>query len=440
MVIIDAARFEALIFDLDGVITQTASIHARAWKQIFDEFLARQAEQTHKAFVPFDLETDYRRYVDGKPRIAGALSFLAARGIEVPMGEPGDEADQWTAQGLAGRKDQYFTALVEREGVEVFAPAVALLREAREHGMRLAVASSSHHCADILRAAHLTEFFDARVDGVDIDRLDLKGKPAPDMFLEAARRLGVAPSRAAVFEDATAGVAAAHSGGFGLAVGVGSGPHAAALLESGADQVVANLGEVSLQGNRRGSAEATRPARIFVGIKIADDLAEELASFARPLRPHDVRLVPSNDIHLTLVPPWDEPEIAGAVATLQAAITGFNPFVLTFTRLGYGPNLREPRLLWTECAAGDELSGLRMALLAAYGKSDSRPFVPHVTLARLSRNGRTIVRRNPINRVLHLTQFVASVELFQSPPQGKRGYEVLASLPLGRKADVKSME
>jgi 2'-5' RNA ligase len=137
------------------------------------------------------------------------------------------------------------------------------------------------------------------------------------------------------------------------------------------------------------------------------------------------------------VPPWDEPETAG---TLEAAISDFNPFVLTFTHLGFGPNLREPRLLWIECAASDELADLRIALLAAYGRSDSRPFVPHVTLARIPKNGRTVARRNPIDRTLLLTQFVASVELFQSPPPGKRGYEVLASLPLGRNADPKSRE
>jgi beta-phosphoglucomutase family hydrolase len=249
MVVIDAAHFEALIFDLDGVITQTASIHARAWKQVFDEFLARRSMQNHATFVPFDVETDYRRYVDGKPRIAGARSFLAARGIDTP-GTSGDEAEHGTAQGLAGRKDRYFTEILAREGVQAFAPAVGLLREARRNGMRMAVASSSHHCADVLRAAHLTEFFDVRVDGVDIDQLDLEGKPAPDMFLEAAHRLDVAPSRAVVFEDATAGVAAGRAGGFGLVVGVGSGAQNAALLESGAHQVVADLSEVSLRGRK----------------------------------------------------------------------------------------------------------------------------------------------------------------------------------------------
>ena len=197
---------------------------------------------------PSTSETDYRRYVDGKPRIAGVLSFLAARGIDVPMGEPGDHAEQQTVHGLASRKDRYFLELLAREGVQVFDSAVALLRDARDRGVRTAVASSSHHCAEILRAGRLTALFDARVDGIDLDDLSLAGKPAPDMFLEAARRLGVLPARAVVFEDATTGVAAARAGGFGLVVGVGHGTHAAALLESGADHVVTDLSEVRLEG------------------------------------------------------------------------------------------------------------------------------------------------------------------------------------------------
>ena len=248
MVIIDVRRFAALIFDLDGVITQTASIHARAWKQLFDEFLARRVTETDGAFVPFDLENDYRRYVDGKPRIAGVESFLAARGITVPAGASGDQADRETAHGLAGRKDQYFAELLRHEGVHVSASAEPLLREARRRGMRIGIASSSHHCAEILQAAGLTALFDARVDGIDLDRLGLAGKPAPDMFLEAARRLNAAPPRTAVFEDAAAGVEAARAGGFGLVVGIGSAARAPELLKHGADRVVANLGEVQLEG------------------------------------------------------------------------------------------------------------------------------------------------------------------------------------------------
>jgi alpha,alpha-trehalase len=179
------------------------------------------------------------------------LSFLAARGIDIPTGTPGDKADQATVHGLANCKDHYFGELLAREGVQVCESAPALLQEARRRGVRTAVASSSHHCAEILRAGDLTAFFDARVDGIDLDRLGLTGKPAPDMFLEAARRLGIPPARAAVFEDATAGIVAARAGKFGLTVGVGRGTQAAALIASGADFVVGGLSEVCLEGCRR---------------------------------------------------------------------------------------------------------------------------------------------------------------------------------------------
>lgn len=250
MVTIDVERFAALIFDLDGVITQTASLHARAWKQLFDEFLARQTAEAGREFAAFYAEADYRRYVDGKARTAGVLSFLAARGIEVPTGVPEDRPEEETAHGLASRKDRYFVELLAREGVRVFDSAPPLLNQARRRGVRTAVASSSHHCGEILRAGGLAALFDTRVDGIDLDRLGLRGKPAPDMFLEAARRLGVPANRAVIFEDATAGIAAARAGGFGLVVGVGRDAQAAALLESGADQVLADLGEVHLQGDR----------------------------------------------------------------------------------------------------------------------------------------------------------------------------------------------
>jgi beta-phosphoglucomutase family hydrolase len=250
MVTIDVKQFVAFIFDLDGVVTQTASLHARAWQQLFDEFLGQHARQTHTEFVPFEPEADYRRYVDGKSRLDGILSFLAARSIDVPMGEPRDQPEQVTAHGLASRKDHYFVELLAREGVQVFGPALVLLREARRRGVRIAVASSSHHCAEILEAGGLAGLFDARVDGHDLDCLALRGKPAPDIFLEAARRLGVAPAQAVVFEDAAAGIAAARAGGFGLLIGVGRGAHAAALAESRADHVVADLSEVHLDGSR----------------------------------------------------------------------------------------------------------------------------------------------------------------------------------------------
>ena len=252
MLMIDLEKFDAFLFDLDGVITRTAALHAAAWKRLFDEYLAARVGEE---FVPFDEETDYRRYVDGKPRLAGVRSFLAARGIELPAGTRADDADRDTVHGLGKRKNRYFLALLDREGVRVYESAVSLLREARGRGVRTAVVSSSRNCAAILRAARLTPLFDVRVDGVELDRLGLSGKPAPDMFLEAARRLAVAPARAVVFEDATAGVEAARRGRFALVIGVGSAEHAAGLLAGGADVVVADLGEIRLEGHREPTGE-----------------------------------------------------------------------------------------------------------------------------------------------------------------------------------------
>jgi alpha,alpha-trehalase len=250
-VTIELDAFDAFIFDLDGVITRTAAVHARAWKRLFDEYLSARAGRTGEPFVPFDLEADYRQYVDGKPRRAGVQSFLASRGIALPRGTPNDAAGQETVHALGKRKDGLFLDSVARDGVEVFDSSVALIRQARAQGVRTAVASSSRNCAAILRAAKLSSLFEVRVDGVDLDRFGLPGKPAADMFLEAARRLGVPPARSVVFEDATAGVEAGRAGGFGLVVGIGAGEHAAALLERGAHAVVADLAAVRLAGRRR---------------------------------------------------------------------------------------------------------------------------------------------------------------------------------------------
>jgi beta-phosphoglucomutase family hydrolase len=256
LVVIDRRRFDAFVFDLDGVLTRTASVHARAWKRLFDEYLAGRAARTGEAFVPFDLDADYRRYVDGKPRHAGVRSFLTARGIQLPRGMPADDAEHESVHGLGKRKDRYFMDLVAREGVEVFDPAVALVREVRARGVRTAVASSSRNCAAILRAARLSSLFEVKVDGIDLERFRLAGKPAPDMFLEAARRLGVPPDRAVVFEDATAGVEAARAGRFGLVVGVGEGEHAGELTTAGADVVVGDLGQIRLRDERPPAAAA----------------------------------------------------------------------------------------------------------------------------------------------------------------------------------------
>ena len=243
---IDLSTFDAFLFDLDGVITRTAGLHASAWKKLFDDYLAAEAERTGSPFVPFDIVADYRAHVDGKPRHAGIRDFFASRGIRLPDGTPQDDPSQDTVHGLGKRKNRYFLASLEQEGVRVFQSAVALVRAARALGVKTAVVSSSRNTAAILRVARLTDLFQVRVDGVEVVRLGLPGKPDPAMFLEAARRLGVQPARGVVFEDATAGVTAGRGGGFGLVVGVGDADHAERLRQHGAHVVVADLGTIRL--------------------------------------------------------------------------------------------------------------------------------------------------------------------------------------------------
>jgi len=245
-VVISRGAFDAVLFDLDGVVTRTAAVHATAWKRLFDEYGAERAARTGVAYAPFDLVADYRRHVDGKPREDGIRSFLSSRGVSLPDGAPDDDAGTETVAGLGKRKNAYFEAAIEEQGVEVYAPAVELVRGARALGMKLAVVSSSTNCAAVLEAVGLSELFDARVDGVELARLRLAGKPAPDMFLEAARRLGAEPARAVVVEDARAGVEAGRRGGFGLVIGVDRAGQAEALRRAGADRVVADLGAVRL--------------------------------------------------------------------------------------------------------------------------------------------------------------------------------------------------
>ena len=244
--IIDLSAFDAFLFDLDGVITRTAELHAAAWKTLFDEYLAAHAARRSAPFVPFDVAVDYRAHVDGKPRRAGVRDFLASRDVRLPEGTPHDEPTAETVHGLGKRKDRYFLDLLEREGVAVYQSAIALVRQARAQGVKTAVVSSSRNTARVLRVARLTDLFRLRVDGALASRVGLAGKPDPAMFLEAARRLGVLPSRSVVFEDATAGVEAGRGGGFGLVVGVGDASHAEGLRQHGAHVVVADLGTIRL--------------------------------------------------------------------------------------------------------------------------------------------------------------------------------------------------
>jgi beta-phosphoglucomutase family hydrolase len=247
---INLRELEAFLFDLDGVVTRTASVHATAWKRLFDDFLERRARAEGAAFVPFDPVIDYQKYVDGRPREAGVRSFLAARGISLPPGTPDDGPEVETLNGLGNRKDQYFIETLAQHGVEVYERNVSFVRDARARGVRTAIVSSSKNCAAVLDAAKLTQLFDVRVDGIDLRRLGLAGKPAADMFLEAARQLKTPPSRAVVFEDAVVGVEAGRAGRFRHVVGIGRGDHADDLRAHGADIVVADLGELFLEERR----------------------------------------------------------------------------------------------------------------------------------------------------------------------------------------------
>ena len=238
--------YDAVLFDLDGVLTRSASVHASAWKKLFDGFLEQRATQTGKPFVPFDIVADYPRYVDGKPRYDGVAAFLKSRGIELPMGSPNDDPDVQSVRALGNLKDQYFLKDLEQHGIKPYEAAIALVRKLRAEEIKTAVVSSSNNCAAVLKAADIAQLFDARVDGKDVTRLELNGKPAPDAFLEAARRIGVEPSRAVVVEDAIVGVEAGRAGRFGCVIGVDRRGHAKALHDAGADVVVTDLGQVGV--------------------------------------------------------------------------------------------------------------------------------------------------------------------------------------------------
>ena len=234
----------ACLFDLDGVLTRTATVHAAAWKEMFDWYLRERAAQTGEEFVPFDPVADYTRYVDGKPRYDGVRSFLSARGIELPEGESGDPPAAETVRGLGNRKNGLVLQLIHDRGVEVYDGSVRYLEAAREAGLRRAVVSSSANTRDVLVAAGIEAFFEVRIDGVVAEREGLKGKPAPDTFLAGAQALGVGPGEAAVFEDALAGVEAGRAGDFACVVGVDRAGQAEALREHGASIVVSDLSEL----------------------------------------------------------------------------------------------------------------------------------------------------------------------------------------------------
>jgi beta-phosphoglucomutase family hydrolase len=243
---------KACLFDMDGVVTQTAVVHAAAWKEMFDEFLRKYAESTGTEFVPFDPHTDYDAYVDGKPRLDGTKAFLASRNIDLPEGTPDDPPGTLTIYGLSNRKNDLVLAKLAAGGVQVYEGTITYIHAARGKGIATAVVSSSANTQQVLDSAGIAGLFDVRVDGVVAKQRGLRGKPAPDTFLVAAESLNVPPSGAAVFEDALAGVEAGRAGHFAVVVGVDRVGQAEELKKHGADIVVQDLAELLNQDGQPG--------------------------------------------------------------------------------------------------------------------------------------------------------------------------------------------
>lgn len=237
-------QITACLFDLDGVLTDTASVHKKAWKTMFDGYLKARAERTGEPFIAFDIDADYLNYVDGKRRQDGVRSFLESRGIELPEGTPDDGTDAETVEGLGNRKNAMFHQTLQSEGVEVFEGSRRYLQAVAQAGLRRAVVSSSANTEEVLKITGLDTYIEQRVDGVTMRDENLPGKPAPDSFLRAAELLGVSPAQAAVYEDALAGVAAGRAGKFGFVVGVDRVGQAEQLRRDGADIVVTDLAEL----------------------------------------------------------------------------------------------------------------------------------------------------------------------------------------------------
>jgi len=237
-------QYDAVLLDPDGVITDTASVHATCWKQMFDEYLQKRAAQRGEAFRPFDIAADYRLYVDGKPRYDGGRDFLRSRGIQLPEGHPDDSLEAETVDGLGNRKNDLVNKIIEEKGVAPYEGSVEFIRQLRHREFKIAVVTSSQNCTAVLKAAKLDHFFDVQVDGNVIHGQHLAGKPAPDSYLMAAKLLGVEPARAVVIEDALSGVEAGRNGNFGLVIGVARKGNADELQRHGAHLVVNDLGEL----------------------------------------------------------------------------------------------------------------------------------------------------------------------------------------------------
>lgn len=239
------SNFDAVLFDMDGVVTDTVAAHAAAWGRLFNEYLKECARRTGKAVRLFDPERDYHEYVDGKPRYDGVASFLASRGITLPQGEADDDPQLETICGLGNRENGYFEAWLEHNRVRAFPGTLAFITMIKKSGLKIALFSSSRNAVAVLRHAGVIDLFDARVDGEDLVKLRLTGKPDPAMLIEAAQRLSVSPKRAAIVEDAIAGVEAGVCGGFAFVIGIDRGHNREGLERAGANLVVHDLDEIT---------------------------------------------------------------------------------------------------------------------------------------------------------------------------------------------------
>jgi len=239
-------NFDAAIFDMDGVITKTAVVHSSAWKRTFDEYLLLRKSRHGETFREFT-PADYLAYVDGRPRYNGVDYFLKSRGIEIPYGDPTDEPGKETVCGLGNRKNEFFRRVLGEEGAEVYPSTIQRVRELRQRGVNVAVATSSKNCVAVLDGAGIADLFDARIDGLVSAELGLQGKPEPDIFITACGRLGARPARAMIVEDAVSGIQAAVKGHFGLVLGIARENNGHELLRNGADIVVGDLSEISIE-------------------------------------------------------------------------------------------------------------------------------------------------------------------------------------------------
>jgi trehalose 6-phosphate phosphatase len=287
---------DGILLDLDGVMTETAQIHAEAWKTMFDVYLRERAARNGGALEPFDANHDYRKFVDGKPRYDGVASFLQSRGIDLPLGEESDPPEKETVCGLGNRKNRLFLDAIRQRGVKVYRTSIEFIKRARLHGCKIAVVTASRNGREVLEAAGLGNLFDAEVDGIVAHERKLAGKPAPDTFVEAARRLEVSPDKAAVIEDAAAGVKAGKAGGFGLVIGISRNGQPELLRENGADIVVSDLSELRLAREDRGAGR-------FAPLAV-EKMAEVNARIAGR------RIVVFLDYDGTLTPIVERPELA----------------------------------------------------------------------------------------------------------------------------------